>query len=342
MQDRLAGGQPINIDFLTDRLAEYLDRFVQSPPYHLVASSLGAQISVEYAARHKEKVDKLVLLCPSGIGSVERFPVMEGARGKNYQGLVESTFFNSRCAGPRLVKYYEQKFASKPWRRAVFETVRGTKSHSVRDKLRLFDRLPKQTRAKQQPKRSDDATTPSQELKSSPRPSDEIDRSSIAQEETGAAEHRPVKLGARRLREQKPRGIAAGGDSRRGNPAAAETTPDHDQQHPQRPAEGEEVSRRRSEGSATADGGGRGGAAAGPRRAPAGGDAPGGGAGGRAAGRARGRRGGAAGRPGGPPAGAAGGAGARGGGAAARRRGGGGGGGNAGDLWPRRPHRRSS
>src|SRR5207302_3767614 len=106
MQDRLAGGQPINIGFLTDRLEEYLDRFVQSPPYHLVASSLGAQISVEYAARHQDKVDKLVLLCPSGIGSVERLPVMEGARSKNYQGLVESTFFNSRYASPRIVKYY--------------------------------------------------------------------------------------------------------------------------------------------------------------------------------------------------------------------------------------------
>jgi 2-hydroxy-6-oxonona-2,4-dienedioate hydrolase len=140
MQDRLAERQPINIDFLTDRLAEYLDRFVQSPPYHLVASSLGAQISVEYAARHPEKVDKLVLLCPSGFGSVERFPVIDGARSKNYQGLVESTFFNHRCASPRIVKYYEQKFASKPWRRALFETVRGTKSHSVRDKLTLFDR----------------------------------------------------------------------------------------------------------------------------------------------------------------------------------------------------------
>src|ERR1700730_15562997 len=111
MQERLAGRQPINIDFLTDRLAEYLDRFVQSPPYHLVASSLGAQISVEYAARHPENVDKLVLLCPSGFGSVERFPVMEGARSKNYQGLVESTFYNSRCASPRIVKYYEEKFA---------------------------------------------------------------------------------------------------------------------------------------------------------------------------------------------------------------------------------------
>jgi len=140
MQERLVGREPINIDFLTDRLDEYLERFVQSPPYHLVASSLGAQISIEYAARHNEKVDKLVLLCPSGFGSVERLPVMEGARSKNYKGLVESTFFDPRRASPRIVKYYEEKFASKPWRRAVFETVRGTKSHSVRDKLTLCDR----------------------------------------------------------------------------------------------------------------------------------------------------------------------------------------------------------
>jgi pimeloyl-ACP methyl ester carboxylesterase len=140
MQERLAERGPINIDFLTDRLAEYLDRFVQSPPYHLVASSLGGQISVEYAARHKEKVGKLVLLCPSGFGSVERFPIMEGARSKNFQALVESTFFDHRRASPRIVKYYEQKFASKPWRRALFETVRGTKSHSVRDKLTQLDR----------------------------------------------------------------------------------------------------------------------------------------------------------------------------------------------------------
>jgi pimeloyl-ACP methyl ester carboxylesterase len=140
MQERMAQGQSINIDFLTDRLADYLDCFVQSPPYHLVASSLGGQISVEYAARYPEKVAKLVLLCPSGFGSVERLPVMEGARSKNYQGLVESTFYNRRRASPRIMKYYEQKFASKPWRRALFETVRGTKSHSVRDKLSMFDR----------------------------------------------------------------------------------------------------------------------------------------------------------------------------------------------------------
>jgi pimeloyl-ACP methyl ester carboxylesterase len=140
MQQRLAEEKPITIEFFTDRLAEYLDRFVQSPPYHLVASSLGGQISVEFAARHPEKVDKLVLLCPSGVGGEERFPVVDGARHKNYKGLVESTFFDHRHASPRIVKYYEQKFADRSWRRALFETVRGTKSHSVRDRLAQISR----------------------------------------------------------------------------------------------------------------------------------------------------------------------------------------------------------
>jgi pimeloyl-ACP methyl ester carboxylesterase len=140
MQDRLVARKPIDISFLTDRLAHYLDQFVQSPPYHLVASSLGGQISIEYAARYPEKVGKIVLLCPSGFGTEEKLPITEGARHKNYQGLVESTFHNRHLASPRIVKYYEQKFACKQWRRALFETVRGTKSHSVRDKLPLIER----------------------------------------------------------------------------------------------------------------------------------------------------------------------------------------------------------
>jgi pimeloyl-ACP methyl ester carboxylesterase len=104
-----------------------------------VASSLGGQLSIEYAARHPEKVAKIVLLCPSGFGTEERLPITEGARHKNYQGLVESTFHNRRFASPRVVKYYAEKFACKRWRRAFFETVRGTKSHSVKDKLPLIE-----------------------------------------------------------------------------------------------------------------------------------------------------------------------------------------------------------
>jgi abhydrolase domain-containing protein 6 len=140
MQERLASRQPITVAFLKDRLAEYLDKFVQTPPYHLVASSLGGQIAVEYASQHAEKVDRLVLLCPSGMGSEERLPITEGARHKDYRGLVESTFYDPQLASQGIIGYYEEKFKSKAWRRAMFETVRGTKSHSVRERLSLIDR----------------------------------------------------------------------------------------------------------------------------------------------------------------------------------------------------------
>src|SRR6478752_798988 len=140
LEQRLASRQPITIEFLVDRLAEYLDRFVQTPPYHLVASSLGGQIAVEYASRYQEKVDRIVLLCPSGMGGVERLPITEGARHKDYRGLVESTFYEPGLASQAIMGYYAQKFRSKAWRRAFFETVRGTKSHSVREHLASIDR----------------------------------------------------------------------------------------------------------------------------------------------------------------------------------------------------------
>jgi pimeloyl-ACP methyl ester carboxylesterase len=139
-QERLESRQPITVGFLRDRLAEYLDKFVQSPPYHLVASSLGGQVAIEYASQYPEKVDRLVLLCPSGMGSEERLPVTEAARHKDYRGLVESTFHNPLLASPGIINYYERKFQTKAWRRAFFETVRGTKSHSVRDRLSSIDR----------------------------------------------------------------------------------------------------------------------------------------------------------------------------------------------------------
>jgi len=140
LQQRLASRQPITVAFLKERLAEYLDKFVQTPPYHLVASSLGGQIAVEYASQHPDKIDRVVLLCPSGMGSEERLPITEGARHKDYRGLVESTFYDPRLTSNGIVSYYSEKFKSKAWRRAFFETVRGTKSHSVRERLSAIDR----------------------------------------------------------------------------------------------------------------------------------------------------------------------------------------------------------
>jgi abhydrolase domain-containing protein 6 len=140
MQERVQSGQPVTVGYLTERLTEFLDKFVQSPPYHLVGSSLGGQIAVEYTARHPDRVGGMVLLCPSGMGCEEKLPIMEGARHNNYQGLVESTFYDRSLVSDKMVEYYERKFASRAWRKALFQTVRGTKSHSVRDLLTCVTR----------------------------------------------------------------------------------------------------------------------------------------------------------------------------------------------------------
>jgi abhydrolase domain-containing protein 6 len=140
LQERLAQKEAITVSYLTERLAEYLDKFVQKPPYHLVGSSLGGQVVVQYASLYPDKIDRLVLLCPSGMGSDERLPVTEGARHGNYRGLVESTFCNTQLASSGIVDYYEEKFKSRAWRKAFFETVRSTKSHSIRDRLAMIAR----------------------------------------------------------------------------------------------------------------------------------------------------------------------------------------------------------
>ena len=140
LQERVENRLPIDVAYLTGRLEEYLDNFVQTPPYHLVASSLGCQVAVEYCARHPEQVDRMVLICPSGFGSEEKLPITEGARHHDYEGLVASTFHDRRLVSPGVVNYYARKFASKKWRRAMFQTVRGTKSHSVNARLPYVNR----------------------------------------------------------------------------------------------------------------------------------------------------------------------------------------------------------
>src|SRR5262245_53736882 len=47
----LDAGLPVTIEYLVEQLHLYLDSFVQTPPYHLAAVSLGGKVAVEYAVR---------------------------------------------------------------------------------------------------------------------------------------------------------------------------------------------------------------------------------------------------------------------------------------------------
>ena len=51
LHDWIDSGGEVTVDYLADRLARFLDEFVQRPPYHLVGSSLGSQVILTYATR---------------------------------------------------------------------------------------------------------------------------------------------------------------------------------------------------------------------------------------------------------------------------------------------------
>src|SRR3954453_22058358 len=136
---RIDEGGEITVDYLTDRLAHFLDEYVQRPPYNLVGSSLGGQIILSYATRDPKKVDRLVLLCPSGLHGDENLPMMEGVRRSQYDTLVQSVFHHKRFATDELVEAIARKFQDRKWKKGVLRTLRGTVGHTVAP---LLERVP--------------------------------------------------------------------------------------------------------------------------------------------------------------------------------------------------------
>lgn len=57
---------------------EYLDAFTEGSAWGLIGSSYGGWLAALFAARHPERVPRLVLLCP-GFGLTDRWPSLLGA-----------------------------------------------------------------------------------------------------------------------------------------------------------------------------------------------------------------------------------------------------------------------
>ena len=132
---RIDEGLPITVEYLVEQLHHYLESCVQTPPYHLVAASLGGKLAVEYAARYPDRVARLVLLCPSGMGDDECLPLVDGVRRGDPRSVVESVFYDVSRVDPHLTAYYRRQFVNRRWRRGLLHTVRGTKNHCVRARL---------------------------------------------------------------------------------------------------------------------------------------------------------------------------------------------------------------
>jgi 2-hydroxy-6-oxonona-2,4-dienedioate hydrolase len=132
---RLEAGLPITVDFLVGQLHQHLEEFVQTPPYHLVANSMGGKIAIEYAARYPDRVASMVLICPSGLSRGEELPIVDGVRRFGVESIIDSVFFNRQCVEPAMLEYYTRQSRNRRWRLGFANTIRGTKDHCVRDRL---------------------------------------------------------------------------------------------------------------------------------------------------------------------------------------------------------------
>jgi pimeloyl-ACP methyl ester carboxylesterase len=136
IQARIANKEPITVDYLVQELHTYLTRFVQTPPYHLVASSLGGKVAVEFAVRYPHLVNRVVLLCPSGMGDEEQLPVMEGVMRGNMHSVVKSVFHKPRFVDRDIVRYYQTQLNNRRWKTGLLRTIRGTLDYTVREQLK--------------------------------------------------------------------------------------------------------------------------------------------------------------------------------------------------------------
>ena len=138
---RIREGLPITVDYLVGQLHIYLDQFVQTPPYHLVASSLGGKVAIEFALKHPELVARIVLLCPSGMGDEERLPIMEGVKHNDHRTLISSVFHRPKHVDREMLHYYQSRFKSRKWKMGLLRTVKGTNEHIVRPKLPQISKM---------------------------------------------------------------------------------------------------------------------------------------------------------------------------------------------------------
>ena len=136
LQQKVFNREPITVDYLVGQLHTYLTQFVQTPPYHLVSSSLGGKVAVEFAVRYPQLVNRVVLICPSGMGDTEQLPIMDGITGRDPNAMVRSVFHKPRYVDREVLRYYKTRFVNRRWKLGFVKTVRGTLDYSVRDRLK--------------------------------------------------------------------------------------------------------------------------------------------------------------------------------------------------------------
>lgn len=128
--------QKVSVEWMAKRLETYLDSYVQTPPYHLVGSSAGGQTAVTYAAGHPEKVSKLILICPSGLGGDENFPVIQGVSKRDLTSMIGAIFYDRKnFVIDEIVQLLRERFDNKKWRLGFVRMAQVTKKNSILEDL---------------------------------------------------------------------------------------------------------------------------------------------------------------------------------------------------------------
>jgi len=133
---RIKSGEPITVEYLRDQLFTFVDQFVQAPKVHIVSSSLGGKTAIEFAAKYPQLVGRMVLICPSGMGDVERLPIMDGVQRSDAAAVIKAVFYKPRKADRGLLNYYKRCFTSRKWKLGLIRTVKGTNDHVVRPRMK--------------------------------------------------------------------------------------------------------------------------------------------------------------------------------------------------------------
>jgi pimeloyl-ACP methyl ester carboxylesterase len=133
---RIDQGQPIDVSYFVDRLRDYLDQHDIAGPCHLVASSMGGKTAVEFALAYPERVERLVLVCPSGLSEIESLPIIDGVRRSDIRGVIQSIVSDPSCVPTEVIEHYRRRVQDRRWRSGFLRTVRGTMPHQVRDRVR--------------------------------------------------------------------------------------------------------------------------------------------------------------------------------------------------------------
>lgn len=140
LHEKINNKEPITVDYLVDQFHQYITRYVQTGPVHLVSSSLGGKVAVELAVRYPHLVDRVVLLCPSGMGDEEKLPIMDGVKGDTYS-LIRSVFHKPKFVDRDMLKFYKAQMQNRKWKTGLLRAVRGTLEYTVREKLKHVSQL---------------------------------------------------------------------------------------------------------------------------------------------------------------------------------------------------------